>query len=238
MIFDRCFPLLLELWNSRGWNDFANYMQNSWGRDCCRWYEGAALTHPSTNNGLESLNRQIKDKYTLRKMMPMGEFLNACESMTTDWSEQSLNKGFKKEPEIPPATYLRLMTAGYQFSQKRPDLISARPDLCPGKSAYLIPTDDCCCSEAAFLAPIFDATQFTAFGEYKRWLKWYYLVENVRGWFSCTCPVGHQVQRVCSHCGHPGSLPWPRCPYHCSLTPTRNRPRTWSSVQSVICLVP
>ena len=46
---------------------FSNYFEQTLLTDLKYWCERAAINCSSTNNGLESLNRTIKELYTLRK---------------------------------------------------------------------------------------------------------------------------------------------------------------------------
>lgn len=67
---------------------FANYFISTWvNSDLCNWFETAS-DFASTNNGLECLNRVIKDTRTLRKKMPLNEFTANVEQMLTDWSNK------------------------------------------------------------------------------------------------------------------------------------------------------
>lgn len=73
----------------------------------CNWYEGTADYTPSTNNGLESHNATIKKKITLRRRLPMNEFLVSMKQMTIDVSK-SFSDGLRqlaKEPDIKKQTF-------------------------------------------------------------------------------------------------------------------------------------
>ena len=63
-------------------------------------YEGAAFAKPSTNNGLESLNAVIKQKYTLRNKLHLSTFLPKVEVMLSDWSQASLTTPFATVTDI------------------------------------------------------------------------------------------------------------------------------------------
>jgi hypothetical protein len=46
-----------------------------------------ASSYPSTNNGLESCNKQIKDSHSLRERLPFNQFVQWAEKMVSaDWS--------------------------------------------------------------------------------------------------------------------------------------------------------
>lgn len=54
----------------------------------CNWFEGAAIYTASTNNGQEGHNAVIKRKITLRRRLPMNEFLRCMAQMARDVSTQ------------------------------------------------------------------------------------------------------------------------------------------------------
>ena len=72
------------------------------------WYEGFSNGHiPSTDNGLESVNRVIKEQHTLRERLPVGEYMSNAFDMFRDWSiDRFPNEGrqpekpFSEEPKI------------------------------------------------------------------------------------------------------------------------------------------
>jgi hypothetical protein len=51
------------------------------------WYEGAAIGIPSTDNGLESTNAQIKRHHTLGERMNVAEYLKNAKEMMFHWSQ-------------------------------------------------------------------------------------------------------------------------------------------------------
>lgn len=72
--------------------DFIAYFKKQWLGRHCNWYEGAALYTPSTNNAQEGYNGAIKKKVTLRRRLPMKEFLGSMKQMASDRSSQLFNK--------------------------------------------------------------------------------------------------------------------------------------------------
>ena len=55
---------------------FLKHFKNEWVDKNCTWYEGFALGQiPSTDNGLERLNREIKERHTLRERMRVSQYL-------------------------------------------------------------------------------------------------------------------------------------------------------------------
>ena len=79
----------------------------------CGWYEGFADGNiPSTDNGLESVNRVIKDSHTLRDRMPISQYLVNAMDMIRDWSlnrflksNDNLEKPFFDFPNIDKRTW-------------------------------------------------------------------------------------------------------------------------------------
>ncbi|CAF0894013.1 unnamed protein product [Rotaria sordida] len=81
---------------------FVDYFTEQWVSKIHYWYEGAAFAKPSTNNGLESLNGIIKQKYTLRNKLHLSTFLPKVETMLFDWSEASIISPFSTLTDITP----------------------------------------------------------------------------------------------------------------------------------------
>lgn len=82
--------------------DFVSYFKKEWLGSHCNWFEGAADYTASTNNGQEGHNAVIKRKITLRKRLPMNQFLSCMAQMATDFSRQ-FSKGERElavEPNI------------------------------------------------------------------------------------------------------------------------------------------
>lgn len=91
--------LFCEKWESVE-PDFITYFQKECLSAHCNWYEGAADYTPSTNNGLESHNATIKKRITLRRRLPMNEFLISMKQMTADVSKSFSD--LKRELAIEP----------------------------------------------------------------------------------------------------------------------------------------
>lgn len=74
-------------------------------------FEGKALGHPSTNNGLESSNRVIKDKATLRERLSLGLFFDRTFNKLR-YPIHPDSKAFVLSPKIS----IKLFTEVYQWS--------------------------------------------------------------------------------------------------------------------------
>lgn len=69
---------------------FFDYFNENWvNSEINLWAEFASTNlhySVSTNNGLENCNRQIKDSNTLRRKLPLAEFLPVAEQIVCQWS--------------------------------------------------------------------------------------------------------------------------------------------------------
>lgn len=85
--FEMMVELFLEKWHDVE-TDFVKYFESEWLGVHCNWFEGAANYTPSTNNALESHNAVIKRKITLRRRLPLNQFLLTMKQMTAEVSKQ------------------------------------------------------------------------------------------------------------------------------------------------------
>jgi hypothetical protein len=119
-IFKNVLELFLDKWAVQ--KEFVSYFRKQWVDKNNNWYEGSGLLIPSTNNGLESWNRVIKDEHTLRERLPISHFLQHLFNYVSSWSNHygSGLKIFHSEPEIT----LQLWTAGYQWAKANRNISS------------------------------------------------------------------------------------------------------------------
>lgn len=82
--------------------EFISYFKKQWLNSLCNWFEGCANYTPSTNNGVESHNANIKRKITLRKRLPLNQFLVAMKTLTGTCSTQftSGKRFIETDPKI------------------------------------------------------------------------------------------------------------------------------------------
>ena len=97
--------------------DFFKYFEEQWLSKNAEWYEGAALTFPSTNNGLEATNAWLKRAQTFGERLPVGQFLNNMTDVARQWSERRNPESenctdFSNEPR----PTLKEWTAAYQWT--------------------------------------------------------------------------------------------------------------------------
>ena len=81
---------------------------------------------PSTNNALESFNRVIKDKSSLRERLPLSRFRILALETVEKWSNEYAN-GFKEFKNSATIT-LELWTQGYQWAKKKKTVISVESE--------------------------------------------------------------------------------------------------------------
>lgn len=103
--------LFFKYWtakNDASINQFLDYFRKNWIDKNENWYEGAGLYHPSTNNGLESFNRDIKDEGIVRVRQLMGSFLDIIMKFIKEKStDRDVSNGiqFAKEVNITRKDY-------------------------------------------------------------------------------------------------------------------------------------
>jgi len=72
-----------------------------------KWYEGAHRPgQPSSNNGLESTNRFVKEKFTKRERMAISRYLENSFDMVRNWSkDRGGDKAFKTRVSVKDETW-------------------------------------------------------------------------------------------------------------------------------------
>lgn len=100
-IFEEMTKLFCQKWKPLEPN-FIEYFESQWLGPLANWFEGAAIYTPSTNNALESHNATIKRKVTLRRRLPLNQFLVAMKELTESISSQfaSGQKEIAMEPDV------------------------------------------------------------------------------------------------------------------------------------------
>ncbi|KAH7724315.1 hypothetical protein AAVH_08203 [Aphelenchoides avenae] len=127
--FQKLVPMMLDSWPD-GAENFKDYFNATWGTgDLHRWYE-AASPFVSTNNGLESVNKQIKDAHTLRKRLPFRSFVNTVEGFLHGWSIGAT------VPPAKPKPTPQLYVDAYSLQRGPEPRIVAR---LPNRDIYVIP---------------------------------------------------------------------------------------------------
>lgn len=82
--------------------DFIKYFEKHWLGVHCNWFEGASVYTPSTNNAQEAVNNVIKTKVTLRRRLPMNQFMLSMMKLISEYSAELGNetREYSKEPKI------------------------------------------------------------------------------------------------------------------------------------------
>ena len=152
----------------------------------CFRYEGSTFGKPSTNNGCESYNAVIKQKYTLRNRLPLSAFLPKVEQMLKDWSEASIAQPFAVSTNICPESEVK----AYQWT-----LNISRNDITHWfNQYYVVPSSEPTMTTATWLM-LYRSSQWTSFDHFTLWQKSCWLVSPL---VSCTCPIGLK-QYTCKH---------------------------------------
>lgn len=90
VLFDTAVELFFEKWraqNDAQINEYLDYLHSEWIVGHKGWFLGY-IHGPTSNNGLESNNKLIKKHHTLRKQLPMGEFLQIILEIVLRWSKE------------------------------------------------------------------------------------------------------------------------------------------------------
>lgn len=125
-IFDVASELFKKKW-SKVSKDLVKYFESEWLKQHRNWYEGYRQKTPSTNNALESKNRGIKDEYTMRERLDLGQFRTGIYNMVEQWSieyDSRLNTMNIGAPDIE----LEQWTDGYQFARSNAKISTQRSD--------------------------------------------------------------------------------------------------------------
>lgn len=93
--------LLCEKWSASE-PEFVEYFKKEWLGSHCNWFEGVANYTPSTNNALESHNAVIKRTVTLKRRLPLNQFLSCMCKLLADISQQFMsgNRSIALEPAV------------------------------------------------------------------------------------------------------------------------------------------
>ena len=122
-IFSKAIELFNEKYKTKGdrVQEFLEYFNREWVSKHPGWYEGfLGSLGPSTNNGLESINADIKRSKTLRKLMSLPAFINLAFSMLKEWSYPHIESNVDcKQFQISPLIENKEYTAAYQFRQEK-----------------------------------------------------------------------------------------------------------------------
>lgn len=199
-VFQMMSRLFCKKWYSMEPN-FIEYFQKQWLGALVNWFEGVADYTPSTNNSLESHNATIKRKITLRRRLPLNQFVVAMKEMTQDISLQ-FSTGVREmatEPSIKSAVMKNaalMHQNGFKCFKAKSSTIDT--------SVCLLPSSKCeenNANEAHYKNLI--KRQWNSFDEYVKYgFNQFYIVHlSKKSWnkeSTCTC-VSFFKQNMCKH---------------------------------------
>lgn len=170
------------------------YLTTIWFTSHSNWYEGASHQLPSTNNALESFNLVIKQEETLRKRMPLGQFLGQSLASASRWSIQyTMDKVITTSPTIELCDW----TEGYHWAKNSKEVKSKQfreftEFYCPSNDQLSISTED---------IKRVKRRLWSSFEQFKeRAFKLWIVQMNEQDWTSacCTCP-SYLKKYKCKH---------------------------------------
>lgn len=189
--------LICKKW-SESEPEVVEYFKKEWLGTHCNWFEGAANYTPSTNNALESHNAVIKRTVTLRRRLPLNQFLNCMCTLLADISRQFISG--ERSIELEPAVKKNLLQEAALLEQNRFKAFKAKAST----PTYIVPSSTC----PPELAKVSYYTALTA----KSWESFdtfichgyqlFWIVEiSPTAWKTesrCTCPAFFK-QNICKH---------------------------------------
>lgn len=181
--------------------DFVSYFEKEWLGPHYNWFEGAANYTPSTNNALESHNAVIKRLITLRRRLPMNEFLVCMKNMAADISKQFAkgDRSIASEPDINKKLFEEAAIMGENFKAfKAKQLKESNVNI------FVIPSSKCAAEDAnESYYKTLTKTKWNTFDEYivHGYQKFYVVQFSIDCWKTkslCTCPAFFK-QNMCKH---------------------------------------
>lgn len=191
-MFKKMLGLFIIKWETSE-KDFINYFRSEWIKNNPNWYEGICANVPSTNNGLESFNRKIKDDCTLRERLPISRFMTLAFSYVERWSNEYIKLQEPKMFATSPTITLQLWTKAYEWAKmnKEIEIISEADNMI----TYLFPAN-----KIIKLADTVKESEMTTFNDYKKGLVGYMVTLPSNDYFKgiCECPQ-FLKQYMCKH---------------------------------------
>lgn len=179
-------------------SEFVQYFQKEWLGSHCNWYEGAAVYNPSTNNALESYNAVIKRSITMRKRLPLNQFLTCISKLMNEISQQFTSG--EREIVNKPAVHNNLMREAALLRQKEFKAFKAKANV----PTYIVPSSNCPAKYAnisyytMLVSKRWDS--FDEFVNHGYQLFWVVML-STESWDSeskCTCPAFFK-NNMCKH---------------------------------------
>lgn len=199
-IFETMSVLFCRKWEKLEPN-FIEYFKDQWLGSLVNWFEGASEYTPSTNNALESHNATIKRKVTMRRRLPLNQFLMAMKELTEHISLQ-FHSG-KREIEMEPTIKNSMTNAAASIYQNKFKCFKAKSST-EDKLVFLVPSARCDpinANEKFYRSLV--KRQWTSFDEFvTHGFQMFYIVQlSKTSWnkqSSCTC-VCFFKENMCKH---------------------------------------
>jgi SWIM zinc finger len=178
--------------------DFITYIDNSWLKQNCTWFEGYSLDNPSTNNCLEATNNNIKREHTLRKRLGLDDFFQVVtRGIVLGWSidRRDSEKTISDRPKIS----LKMWTAAYQWSINPEIKILTKND-----NQLVFAASKKLKKPIRTVLPMFTKQlrerKWKTFDQYHLWSKKIFILEKKENLdeYSCTCKK-NKKKYTCKH---------------------------------------
>lgn len=182
--------------------DFVSYFEREWLGPHCNWFEGAADYTPSTNNAQESHNAQIKKKITLRRRLPLNQFLLVMKEMTSNISTE-FSKG-ERSLATDPTIKKEMFDKASQMIAQKFKAFKAKQAPNSNIDVYSVPSSNCADENAceSYYKTLVRAT-WKSFDEFiiHGYQQFYIVKFSSNSWkteSSCTCAAFFK-QHMCKH---------------------------------------
>lgn len=191
-VFAQSVMLFLAKWCERV-PKFCQYFERFWVKLHPGWYLGFADNCPSTNNGAEGYNRSIKENYTFRILLPLGELNQKLFEV--------LNKRSIKNISVPQEKEIsdELWIAANQWFNDDVPTVSFGGNIT--QSVSYIASSECRSRPTKEAIAHYDDLIATNFDDFRKLMRsMWKLTFNRLDWekSSCTCPVWID-KGICKH---------------------------------------
>ena len=205
-LFNKAIELFQVKWSRHA--AFLAYFKREWLDRHPGWYEGYQRG-PSTNNGLESINGDIKRNKTFRTLLPLGQFLEFAKKVTNGWSYARCptNPDPTRFVSTQPTIDTKLYTEAYHWlkSDKRVTLSKrTNAEIIHFTKASNATIELNSASIKRYQTSI-DTLNFSSFDQYHAimysgWCTRFPVDVDATSWLqgSCTCPY-YSKNNVCKH---------------------------------------
>ncbi|KAI1723845.1 hypothetical protein DdX_04022 [Ditylenchus destructor] len=176
-------------------SSFATYFLNTWiDSPLKNWFEGASPVI-SNNSGLESANKNLKDRHVFRRQTPFSQFVEAAEKIPAEWSSQP-------EFQTPAVDYKidrDVLFKAFTLSKERRTMAHQGTRYILPATGTLYSAPECQSWIAAYVAGTNLDAYLTNWNDYKDTRFKYHAVKaREREAFLCTCQIGIKKE-LCKH---------------------------------------